>query len=353
VPGPDLHARRRRRPPPRSQRGFVLALTLLTLAIIAVVLGYLFERTLAEVQIAQARNDKLTAILGVVDTQAEVVYRMMVNPMTFAGLGVTGSEIRLDDTLYRGDRGTFVRLQDARGLFNLNFASDDRWQRLLRETGVPQADVQSLIDALSDYIDTDSLRRLAGAEAADYAAAGMAPPRNGLLGTPMELRNVMGWPQRAELWQPRSVESLVSTARVAGLNPNTAPREVLLTVPGITPEAAQLLLELRKTQTVDASALIRFGGADAQYLLFNVFPLPSETVRVTHLAPRARWAMRYSVTLTPRDSLAPWRIDYAYRIERSDGEEPPADDRSTPAFPARRATPPSEMPNLLAPFLGG
>jgi general secretion pathway protein K len=342
----------RGRPIRRGQRGFVLALTLLTLAIIAVVLGYLFERTLAEVQLAQARNAKVEAMLGVADTQAEVIYRMMVNPMTFAGLGVKGSEIRLDDTVYRGDRGTYVSLQDARGLFNLNFANDARWQRFLQGLGVPPLDAQGLIDTLRDYIDADNLRRLAGAEAPDYAVAGMPPPRNSLLTTPMELRNVFGWSDRGELWKAHDIESLVTTARVAGLNPNTAPPEVLLTVPGVTRETLQNLLELRKTQTLTESSLIQVGGADAQSLIFQIFPLPSETVRVTQFAPRAQWAMRYSVTLTPRDTLAPWRIDYAYRIERND-REPPADDQSTPAFPARRATPAAEMPNLLAPFLGG
>ena len=248
------HARR------RTERGFALAMTLLVLAIIAVVLGYLFERTLAEVQVVQARNDKLQALLGVADTQAELVYRLMVNPMTFAGLGVKGAEIRLDDTVYRGDRGTLVSVQDARGLFNLNFAAADRWLRLLRAFGVPPLDAQSLLDTLRDYLDADNLRRLAGAEAAEYAAAAMPPPRNSLLGTPIDLRNVMGWPARGELWGARSIESVATTARVAGMNPNTAPREVLLTTPGVTSESVDVLLELRKTQQLpDGRVSLTYG----------------------------------------------------------------------------------------------
>jgi type II secretory pathway component PulK len=47
-----------------DQGGFVLALTLLTLAIITVVLAYLFDRTQAELRLAQARNERTDAWLA-------------------------------------------------------------------------------------------------------------------------------------------------------------------------------------------------------------------------------------------------------------------------------------------------
>jgi hypothetical protein len=336
---------------PRRERGFVLALTLLSLAILAVVLGFLFERTLAELRLAQARNERLEAILGFADTRADVLYRLLTNPMTFAGVGVKPNVIRVDDTLYRGQRGTLVSVQDTRGLFNLNFMPEDRLARLLQALDVPPLEAARLVDTLRDYIDEDDLRRLNGAEAAEYAAAALAPPRNAVLLTPLDLRNVLGWPERAQLWGERPIEALVTTAPVIGFNPNTAPLEVLLSTPGITRESAALLLALRKERTLFEPDFMRFGGAVAATMFMPTLVIPAATLRVTHYAPGANWAMRYSVTLTPRDPQGPWRIDYAYRIARP-AFKSELDEREVPNLPGRISTPSEEMPDVLAPFLG-
>lgn len=341
------------RPPriSRRERGFVLALTLLTLAILAVALGFLFERTLAELRLAQARSERLDAILGIADTQADVLYRLLTNPMTFAGVGVQPNQIRVDDTIYRGDRGTLVSLQDTRGLFNLNYMPEERLARFLQALDVPPLEAAPLIDTLRDYIDDDDLRRLNGAEASEYAAAGLPPPRNAILLTPLDLRNVLGWADRAELWGERSVESLTTTARVTGFNPNTAPLEVLLSVPGVTRESAGALMALRKERTLFELDFMRFGGAPSGTMFLPTLVMPAPTLRVTHYTPKASWAMRYSVTLTPRDPQGPWRIDYAYRVARP-APASGLDERQIPNLPGRISTPPEEMPDVLAPFVG-
>jgi general secretion pathway protein K len=323
----------------------------MTLAILATVLGFLFERTLAELRLAQARNERLEAQLGFADTQADIIYRLLTNPMTFAGVGIAPNEIRVDDTVYRGDRATLVSLQDTRGLFNLNTMPDERLSRLLQAMKVEPLDAARLIDTLRDYTDDDDLRRLNGAEAPDYAAAGLPAPRNAALMTPLDLRNVLGWPNRADLWGERSIEALTTTARVMGFNPNTAPLEVLMTVPGVTRESAQALVALRKERTVFEPEFIQFGGAEPSTMFLPTLVMPAATLRVTHYAPKASWAMRYSVTLTPRDPQGPWRIDYAYRVARPE----PAlglDEKKIPDLPRRTSTPSEEMPDLLAPFVG-
>jgi general secretion pathway protein K len=333
------------------QRGFVLALTVLTLAIIAVVLGYLFERAQAELALAQARNARLQAQLGMIDTRAELIFRLLTNPMTFEGLGAGANAIGLDDRLYRGARGTLVSLQDARGLLNLNFTPDERLHRFLRGLGIEPLQASALVDTLRDYTDEDDLRRLNGAEAADYAAASLPPPRNAPLATPQDLHKVIGWRDQPQLWGAKPVESLATTARLLGFNPNTAPYEVLLSVPGVTTESAAALLELRRSQTIFERQFMQFGGAEASSMFFPVLPLPGETLRITQYAPGARWAMRYSVTLTARDAVGPWRIDYAYRIARP--ELPPDfDEDKLPGLPGRLSTPAEEMPDLSAAFGG-
>lgn len=337
--------------PARRERGFVLALALLTLAIVAVIASYLSDRAMAQIELARARSEMVETYLGIADTQAELIYRLATTPLTFDGLGTEPENVRLDDRPYAGERGTFVSVQDARGLLNLLSSDDERLTRLLRVLDVPPLETQAMIDTLRDYMDADDLRRLAGAEAPEYAAAGLAPPRNGPLRTPLDLRNVIGWAERPELWGARDIESLTSTVRVNGINPNTAPVEVLLSVPGITREAAAILLELRKSRVLYLNELIHAGATDPAQLTFQVFPLPAESMRLTHWSAGQRWVMRYSVTLTPRDLDAPWRIDYAYRVARKEHEKA-TDDRPVPPLPARRSAPPSAVPDLLPPFVG-
>lgn len=335
----------------RRQRGFVLALTLMTLAVLTVVLGFLYERTLSELRLAQARAERMQAMLGFADTQAELIYRMLTNPMSFEGVGLKPHAIRVDDSLYRGAGATLVSIQDTRGLFNLNFMPDDRLSRLLQALGVPPLEAARLVDTLRDYTDADNLRRLNGAEAAEYAAAGLPPPRNADVLTPLDLRNVLGWAERPELWGRRSIEALTTTARVTGVNPNTAPLEVLLTLPGVTRESAELLLRLRRERTLFEPDFIRFGQAEPGTMFLPTLVMPAATLRVTHYAPKVNWAMRYSVTLTPRDPQGPWRIDHAYRVAAPKSVAD-LDDRVIAGLPGRVSTPPEEMPDLLAPFVG-
>lgn len=105
---------------------------------------------------------------------------------------VPASALALDDRPYRTLGDTLVQVQDNRGLLNLNVVDDERLGRFLGVLGVPPERRSALIDALRDYGDEDNLKRLNGAEVAEYAAAGLPPPRNAKLVTPLEARRIYG-----------------------------------------------------------------------------------------------------------------------------------------------------------------
>ncbi|MFN8736929.1 MAG: general secretion pathway protein GspK [Betaproteobacteria bacterium] len=336
-----------------DQGGFVLALTLLTLAIITVVLAYLFDRTQAELRLAQARNERTDAWLAMQDTQAEVIYRLLTNPITAQGVGNGADVIKVDDRPYRGVLGTHVSLQDARGLVNLNTATDARIQRLLAALGVEPLQASALTDTLRDFTDEDDLRRLSGAERREYEEAKLPPPRNGPLVTPQDLRLVYGWHRQDKLFDAGGIERFTTTARTIGFNPNTAPAEVLQ-AHAASREGVGVLLALRKERPVSELDFMTLAAGEPGTLFNPVIVIPGETFRITHYAPKARWAVRYSVTLTPRSAAGPWRIDYVYRLAQSQADPGAAafDDRNIPALPRRLSAPAEEMPDLLAPLFG-
>ncbi len=289
-----------------AQRGFVLAATLWILAVITIAASYFAERVSRSIALAQQKQETTEQLVDFANTRADILYRMGTIPITFGGLG-SQPAIALDDRPYRGSGEDIVRLQDNRGLLNLNFLERNMMSRLVGQLGVPIEKRDALIDTLLDYVDTDDLRRLNGAEKFEYAALGLPPPPNDWLASPYQLRNIIGW--RDQLGLLENLLRFVTTSRVTGFNPNTAPLEVLASLPGGSRETAVSLIKMRNEKslyTVEQLADFAAGTPDPDYFLFY----PGNSIRVTQQSKKFPWAVQYSLTLTPQSESAPWRVDY-------------------------------------------
>jgi len=332
------------------QRGFVLAATLWMLAILVVVAVYFAGRIQHARELAQLAEAHSQALLDLDNARAEILFRIATTPFSLYGLGRSANEaIALDDRPYLAPGATLIRLQDNRGLLNLNIVNDDRLDRFLNILGAPAARRAGLIDALRDYIDGDDLKHLNGAEAADYAAAGLPPPRNAKLVTPMEARSIYGWGDVPELWQDNLLPRLTSTSGSFSLNPNTAPWQVLATMRGMTPEAAQAIIQARKiAPIVHAGQIEALTGIQiiTDPFMPDAITFPADSVRVTQQPKAMRWGWQYNVTLTPVSDTAPWRIDYSYRVELSSFDAARQAIQPLPARAARTAS----QPEGLLPF---
>lgn len=324
----------------------MLAMTLWILAGIAIAAGYFAERVQRALELAQQSQQNTQALVEIANTRAEILFRLGTTPLSLYGLGTAPSgSILLDGRPYRGEGGGIVRLQDNRGLLNLNIVSDERLNRLLGTLDIPAAQRSAMIDALHDYTDNDNLRRLNGAEEPEYLASGLPPPRNEKLITPYEPRNVIGWRDRPQLWQDNRLPSLTTTSTSVALNPNTAPWQVLATLPGATAESAQAIIVRRQLEPFSsADQLAALLGVPSEQLLFQIITLPADSIRVTQSASGLPWALQYNVSLTPMSARAPWRIDYFYKIGVSY-----KDDKfeEIPFLPPRAALPAT----LPSPFL--
>lgn len=133
---------------------------------------------------------------------------------------------------------------DESAKIDLNAAQDALLKGLLHNIGGQAPDVADrLVEAIKDWKDADEQRRPNGAEAPDYLAAGLKyRPADGPFAVVGELQRVLGMSD--ELYA-RIADSLTVLSRQPGINFATASRNVLLAVPGATPEMVDAYLQLR------------------------------------------------------------------------------------------------------------
>ena len=149
-----------------------------------------------------------------------------------------------------GDGSVVMSLRSESGKVDLNSAPEvvlrGLFTALAEDTGALTArEAETLTDVLLDWIDEDDDRRPRGAEAADYARAGLDyGPRNADVVAVSELRRLPG--MTGELYQ-RLAADVTVYARRAQLDPNSAGFTALRALPGLSAERVQRFLDERQT----------------------------------------------------------------------------------------------------------
>ncbi len=300
------------------------------------------QRVEAEQRIVEARADALywfgTQLMSTRGVELTAIGAANTVPMSeservtalLAGGGTQRGSVflRLDNTLYRNSVGTEIRLQDARGLLNLNFAEPDDVVRLLGTFDVEAGARAAMVAKLLDYIDVDDLVRLNGAERQQYAEARRPPPANGLLRTTWEAYSVLDWNRYDRLWRVRNgLPAMTSATRTVGINVNTAPGPVLEAL-GIPGENVAQILALRAVRPFDSiGEMTAAVGAAAAVDPFRFLINPTNSFRLTLQAAGTPLVREMVVTLTPQSTRGPWRIDYGIALPSSGphaGDQPTA-----------------------------
>jgi hypothetical protein len=293
-----------------GEGGFVLALTIVVLAAVAIAATFIAERVRVALDAARADRDATEFLVAVQSQRAEVLFRSATEPRMRNMLGaalIDGRPYRLADRMW-------ISLMDARGLLNPNGVDALTVQRFAAGFGLAPQQASMLADVALDFRDDDDLRRLSGAEADDYARLGLAPPRNGPFQSPTELRYLPAWRDAVSLWDD-GAEDAIGLHGIALVNPETAPAAVLRALPGVDTSIATELVRQRDAGLRIAPTVAQLtAAAGATGLYSPVTTAPSDTLVVTQWAERPGWALRYAVTHTPNSEYGPWRIEYVYRI---------------------------------------
>ena len=342
---------------PHRQGGFVLVLVLWMLVAMAIGAAALLLWSRGRVAEVQAGRDAVEARIAMIGTRDTLLYLRAIVPPTQGGFPLErlseaelaarrldefgafdksprGGELRLDGTPYASFGGVVVEMQDEAGLIGLGAPSTAPVPRLLEAVGQSSGNARKLHDALLDYVDADSLRRIGGAEAREYRRVGLPPPANRPLVSPRELARVFGWHTLSRPALER-MEAWTSVAYSGALNLNTAPESL---VQALVPECQRVCVErLRRRDDApflsgrdfEAQAAARLpGDRDIDFRT-----APSEYLRMTLKSP-AGSAWRIHVRWTAlADRAAPWSVDAAYRVPRTSDDESPKPIRS-PLFAA-------------------
>lgn len=318
------HGRRARPGRAAPARGYVLVTVLVAMVLLALVAARLDERVAAFREHTGQWQRWVQAQADLAGARDELLFLITTRPLT--PLGFAGAPLlRIDGRPYRLPSGVRVSVQDLRGLISIVDYDPGVMARFLAAQGVPERETQGLIDKLADYNDLDNLRRLNGAEAAEYAAAGLPPPRNDWPISPYELSLIPGWREHPALWQRAS--DYFSALRDGWLNPNTAPPAVLAALPGATPEAVQALLRVREQGFHVASAAALLGLTGIRLPDDPVAFYPGVFYRLRLWRPDGARAVEYTVMLAPDAPLLPWIVLETRQVRRpapdDDPTEPP------------------------------
>jgi len=239
------------------QRGVALVLVLWVVTLLSVIAGNFAFSMRGEAQIA--RN-----LLSTAQAQAQADagvhrawYELMKPPTElnrWMGDGVP-HDLSLADGVLR------VSIQDESGKIDLNTASELLLVGLFRSAGMTQESAVALADSVQDWRDTDKLRRLHGAEEAEYVTAGKSyKPPNAPFETVDELQRVLGMtPQVFRVLEP----VLTVYSRQPGVNTAVAQRQALLAIPGVNPEMVDQFLALRQSMIAAQQPAPVFVGAGA------------------------------------------------------------------------------------------
>jgi len=326
----------------RHDHGFVLVIVLTLLVVLALLAAAVATSAERTIRAAQADSERFQAELDMDSTRETVLFMLSTQRQTLGGLTVTpdaiatltmvddddgfaalpiGNEIRLDSTPYQGLGAARFALQDDRGLLSLNWAPPFRRIAFYESLGAPQNRWAALDAKRLDYQDADDLHRLGGAEREHYLRAGLPPPSNRTLATPLELRRIMDLGPLLATMDDVRLLSMLTTARSSTINLNTAPVDVLLLLPGLTREAAERMVQIRHTAPFVSiwQTQQTFGIASTFEDELSLFATRSGNLILWNQHAGTRRLVHWTLTPSHIDpDPKPWRIDYEVILPRGD-----------------------------------
>ncbi|HTR45418.1 MAG TPA: hypothetical protein VMH06_06880 [Thermodesulfovibrionales bacterium] len=259
-----------------SEKGIALLLVLWTLTILMViVLSFSFAikaETLATLSFKEGIEKRFLAEAGIERGIMELFYRIVNKGQTVI---LEGREVwTVDGTPYTGKTsgGSYtVAIFDESGKLNINKMNDSNaiiFKNLLKNTGVPEKDVDGITDSVLDWKDPNKgMHRLNGA-GDDYYASLPNPyePKHADFDTLEELLLVKGMTPEIlyGTGEKKGIADLISVmpATTPQININAAPKDLLLAVPDMTPEIVEAIVSLR--QVKDILNVAEIPGLNAQ-----------------------------------------------------------------------------------------
>jgi general secretion pathway protein K len=249
-----------------SQKGIALLIVMWALAVLMVIVLSISYMTKIEIKstiaFKEGIEEKFIAEAGIELAASEIMYRKL-------NLGVP-IEAGKESNVWKTD-GTpnpfglengagLVRIIDESGKIDINKTSEIVFKGLLLNLGVKEEDAVVIVDSVQDWRDADDLTRLHGAEN-DYYGSLAVPykPKNADFESVEELLLVRGITPEllyGSGGKPGLADFVTVYSESGKINFSAAPKEVLMAVPGMTPELAVAIIEFRKSGEANVGAAI-------------------------------------------------------------------------------------------------
>lgn len=238
----------------RDRRGFAL-MAALWLVVLVGVTGYELSVRSRSRRLAVANSLERTqaeaAADGALETVRGELAMRLSRPLTARANGGPALDPWSDltllnaDTIHLGDALALPRVYDAGSRIQVNRVAEGDLRRFLAAIPVDAGLADRLAQRIMDWRDADDFRRARGAERDDYLRAGARRlPTNADFGRIDELRDVDGM-------SPELFARLAPHLTVLGtgqVNVNAAPREVLLSLPGLGDEAIAAIVQAQRAR---------------------------------------------------------------------------------------------------------
>lgn len=238
-----------------NEKGIALFIVLWVLTILMViVLSFSFTaktETRSTLAFKDGIEKKFLAEAGINRAVMELFYRKQYSANE-------GSDIwKTDGTAFNGEMGNGfyeVRIIDESGKVDINTTSEVILKNILINSGIKDEDADTIVDSIMDWKDADDLHRLHGAEN-DYYMSLPNPykAKNANFDTVEELLLVKGVTTGllyGSSGKKGIADFLTVNSRNRLININTAPKEVLTALPGVTPEIADSILSQRAVKEI-------------------------------------------------------------------------------------------------------
>ena len=308
-----------------GEQGVILIALLWILTALAVI-AMSFSRE-SFVEVAAARNLRDAAVgyyaarAGIAYAAYQLIQRRMYPPVRQVEL--PGPPDPLDLGIVSGTSGDGayeVEIQDESGKININFVVEEQLKALMEVLGIVSPDADIIVDSIMDWRDVDNLRRANGAEDDFYQT--LNPPykaKNGRVDTIEELLLVRGvgkeyfygrtqkLPDGSLVHRPGLSSCFTVYSITNRINVNYAPLEVLLSIPGMPPQAAQQIYERRKTKPfasideINRALPVNLGTTTLPYLSTDLTSVYTLNARGRRQNSKATRLVRAVIFLDPRE----------------------------------------------------
>jgi general secretion pathway protein K len=251
----------------RGDHGVILIALLWILTAIAVIALSFSRESFVEVSAARNARDLsdsyFIARAGISFTVYKLLERRYIPRVRQLQLEAPPEPIDLGTISGQFGDGVYdVEIQDESGKLNLNFVSEEQLRLIVAAAGIDKREGDVIVDSILDWRDTDNLHRINGAED-DYYMSQPIPykSKNGRFDTVEELLLVRGVTRDYFYGHPEKMPDGTAVYRYGlwrfftvyappnqRINVNFAPFEVLMSIPGMPPQAAQSIIERRKAK---------------------------------------------------------------------------------------------------------